>query len=464
MEYVRTTEVEPSSPRFSCHMPIETPADYPFSAELPFGLPGASTAPSIHSFDPMMMETYLAPWDPFLVSSSASTTPSPNPTRTWPEQHFDLGQTSPRIVPLINTSVIEAHDFDMQTDFPPVYDAPQAAVIPSEERRSILHCRSSTTESHDSGYGSDRAAEFLDTEVFATFDSGYASDHKADVQEEQRRQKKARPQRGRRGRKPRVGKSEKGRPCRKPSPNPNDDDQAVCRESAPETIEKTGPMLVMSTANQPVAHPTPRRQGLADIAADVSTTSDAERDKEEADFTLDAEADSRTPSPWQAAGSVEAEQFLARSLWWIVNGPNNDTGSLQSSVNSSPWNLESDSPLALGSTEGVVSHPSNLHSGAGSGASPDANSNPGSSSSSASNGSPGQKRTRDQNDPSREPDDGDGDDPSEKRLKLAANERPLFRPRFACPYQKFDPLGSPFCCMPNNKNPEGGADTFPRIK
>ncbi|KXX72808.1 hypothetical protein MMYC01_210694, partial [Madurella mycetomatis] len=219
----------------------------------------------------------------------------------------------------------------------------------------------------------------------------------------------------------------------------------------------------MSTANQLVAHPTPRKQKLADIATDASTTSDAEGDEEEADLTLDTEADSRAPSPWQASGSAEAEQLLARSLWWIVNGLGYDPRSLPSSVNSSPWNLESDSPLTVCSTEGVVSHPSNSHSGPGSGSSPDTSSNPGHRSSSTGNGSPGQKRARDQSDPSREPDDGDGDDSSEKRLKLAATERPLFRPRFACPYQKFDPLGSPFCCMPNNKNPEGGADTFPRI-
>ena len=36
--------------------------------------------------------------------------------------------------------------------------------------------------------------------------------------------------------------------------------------------------------------------------------------------------------------------------------------------------------------------------------------------------------------------------------------------RFACPYQQFDPDGSPHCCTTSNKNPEGGAESFHRVK
>ncbi|CAH0027053.1 unnamed protein product [Clonostachys rhizophaga] len=36
--------------------------------------------------------------------------------------------------------------------------------------------------------------------------------------------------------------------------------------------------------------------------------------------------------------------------------------------------------------------------------------------------------------------------------------------RYACPYNKWDPEGCPLCCMPSNKNPGGGAETFSRVK
>jgi hypothetical protein len=38
------------------------------------------------------------------------------------------------------------------------------------------------------------------------------------------------------------------------------------------------------------------------------------------------------------------------------------------------------------------------------------------------------------------------------------------RPRYACPYNKWDPIGCQLCCMPSRKNPEGGAEGFSRVK
>ena len=60
--------------------------------------------------------------------------------------------------------------------------------------------------------------------------------------------------------------------------------------------------------------------------------------------------------------------------------------------------------------------------------------------------------------------DDDDDRLKNKRVKSFNQDYESARRRFACPYHKFDPVGSPFCCRPCPKNPQGGADNFSRIK
>ena len=166
--------------------------------------------------------------------------------------------------------------------------------------------------------------------------------------------------------------------------------------------------------------------------------------------------DSRAPSPWQDAYSRETEHFVTISIWQTINRLGREFHRLEPETGS----LESS-----GLAEGIASCASGSSSSR-SGSTAPADSNLwgfNSSSLTASNDRPRSKRPRNENEQAGDSDNED-DRPGGKRANIAAPEERLARPRFACPYQKYDPLGSPFCCMPNTKNPEGGADTFARIK
>ncbi|KAK0625875.1 hypothetical protein B0T14DRAFT_551274 [Immersiella caudata] len=181
-------------------------------------------------------------------------------------------------------------------------------------------------------------------------------------------------------------------------------------------------------------------------APDLPTTDEIE--------DVESSLDSRPPSPWQGIISREAEVSVAISAWQMINRLSNQVRGLGTERG---WLVPS------GVAGGVVSYASGSSSSSDSAVPVESNVRGSSHSSAAANGRPSPKRGRDRND---EAGDSDNEDNgrSGKRANISAPEELLPRPRFACPYQKYDPLGTPFCCMPNTKNPEGGADTFPRIK
>jgi hypothetical protein len=63
-----------------------------------------------------------------------------------------------------------------------------------------------------------------------------------------------------------------------------------------------------------------------------------------------------------------------------------------------------------------------------------------------------------------EPSDEDAPGPKRPRKAPVSSPKTSSRPRFACPYQKYDPTGCRFCCSPNARNPEGGAETISRLR
>ncbi|KAK4452738.1 hypothetical protein QBC34DRAFT_435571 [Podospora aff. communis PSN243] len=63
-----------------------------------------------------------------------------------------------------------------------------------------------------------------------------------------------------------------------------------------------------------------------------------------------------------------------------------------------------------------------------------------------------------------EPSDEDTPDPKRPRKTPVSSPTTSSRPRFACPYQKYDPTGCRFCCSPNARNPEGGVETISRLR
>jgi len=172
--------------------------------------------------------------------------------------------------------------------------------------------------------------------------------------------------------------------------------------------------------------------------------------EQESDLT-----DSRAPSPWQGIGSGEAERSLTISAWWMIRRLGRGVRRLDS---------EADSLASTSSFEGVTSCTSGSSSGADSIA-PAGNGfcDLGQPSPSAGNGRRSSKRARD-GDGQAGNSDEDGA-PNGNRENNAAPEKTPPSLRFACPYQKFDPLGSPLCCMPSNSNRlRGGYDTFSQIK
>ena len=221
------------------------------------------------------------------------------------------------------------------------------------------------------------------------------------------------------------------------------------RQSVPE-----GPKRPTETSIKPIQ--LPQSESGIDGQTDGGEPASPEVDSGHQGETDSADsADSRAPSPWQEIGSPEAERSVAIATWWILNRLGGEARRLQPGAAS---------PSSSVSAEGVVSCASG--SGAGSDAASFTDADASSShpaSPAAGQAQPNSKRARDANDRAGESENED-DRRNGKRINIAASDERLARPRFACPYQKYDPLGSPFCCMPNNKNPEGGADTFARIK
>jgi hypothetical protein len=162
----------------------------------------------------------------------------------------------------------------------------------------------------------------------------------------------------------------------------------------------------------------------------------------------------RVPSPWQEAGGKEFERSVAVSAWQIINRLGQEVCKVES---------ETSLLVSSGSPDGVIICASGNNSGSDSAPTDGDLWSSGHLSLPAGNQRSGSKRPRNGSDKAGDSDNED-ERPSGKRTNLSAPEERLTRPRFACPYQKYDPLGSPFCCMPSTKNPEGGAGTFARIK
>ncbi|KAK4455374.1 hypothetical protein QBC34DRAFT_389806 [Podospora aff. communis PSN243] len=162
----------------------------------------------------------------------------------------------------------------------------------------------------------------------------------------------------------------------------------------------------------------------------------------------------RVPSPWQEIGSGDFERSVAVSAWQMINRLGHEVRRLES---------ETSSLGSSGSADGIIVEPSRNNSGSDSAPSDGDLWPSGYQSFPVGNQRSGSKRPRNRSDQAGDSDNED-ERPSGKRTNISALDERLTRSRFACPYQKYDPLGSPFCCMPSTKNPEGGADTFARIK
>ena len=227
----------------------------------------------------------------------------------------------------------------------------------------------------------------------------------------------------------------------------SDKSTPVKREHSPgmpddDTVARPGVVQNRSkTADRPINH----------LAADQT---------ENADFISDTGTWLRSPSPWQSLGNAESQQSFIGSLRLILSRLEVEIPESQASTDSSPEDLgvgplealpaEGARTRAAGSGTGPSLPPSALISGQDS------------NGVAASAGLAGSKRS------SREArggdEDGGDDERTRKRLRPGSPGQTLARPRLACPYQKHDPFGSPFCCMPCSKNPEGGAKDFSRVK
>lgn len=224
---------------------------------------------------------------------------------------------------------------------------------------------------------------------------------------------------------------------------------------------EASPLASIENTDSPPEHNTMQETQL--VTGDAPIISSISNDTNEADSTSKDEIVSRSPSPWQTVNNAESEQLLSQSLWWAFKRSSNESLSSRTSIDSFPCNSVEDFPgqsthgnaitLAAGSKSGSIARTTTELV--------DSN-----STQVAPNFVPqgSSKRFRASNNPNEDSEDEDSEEPDQKRSKPSKRDQQLFRLRFACPYQKFDPLGSPFCCMPSNKNLEGGAETFPRVK
>jgi hypothetical protein len=172
--------------------------------------------------------------------------------------------------------------------------------------------------------------------------------------------------------------------------------------------------------------------------------------------------DSRSPSPWQEIENAEAERHIAIATAWMIKRFGGEPCKLQFGTENSAGTSVTSSDTPNDSAEGAVSCASGGSTGSDN--EPSTGSSASGLDTTSSMATPdrlGSKRARCSNGRAGGNED---DEPSGKRISLATSGEQLPRPRFACPYQKYDPFGSPFCFMASNKNPEGGAETFARIK
>lgn len=177
---------------------------------------------------------------------------------------------------------------------------------------------------------------------------------------------------------------------------------------------------------------------------------------------LDSPSDfSRSPSPWQTASPLRSHRTLYRALAWVKKRLDSEPG-LQENEGKSPEPSRTAS-LSTPGGGGLTHHPVGCAAG-GSPTSASQSQAPQSSSSTTTSGPTGSKRTHNLISQDGDADDGEGNEPTRRRLGRTTPGQQPVRPRFACPYQKYDPLGSPKCCMPGPRNDTGGAETVSRVK
>lgn len=196
---------------------------------------------------------------------------------------------------------------------------------------------------------------------------------------------------------------------------------------------------------------------------ETSACSSVANDDAGVESASDGETTPRTPSPWQQADDEDASLRLAIALSQITRGVSemlSSQGSADSSLSSSRTASPETAPVDDCRTHAGGAGPSGALQAATSPAATDSGARP-----VADSGAGGARKSRLRGGGSdRDWDDGDGNEPNPKRRKPGTPEEAVARRRFACPYQKHDPLGSPFCCTKTSKNQEGGAENFSRVK
>lgn len=201
-------------------------------------------------------------------------------------------------------------------------------------------------------------------------------------------------------------------------------------------------------------------QGLTSASTDTSVEDPVDDDIEDMDSTSNNGDFPRSPSPWQAAsnwGSPQPHVEILTSTDRGLDGISDSQADSRRYPNSSRVDASVTSFIHR-----ATGHVAGSGSGDPSSAAGRRGIYPGSLA--ASFGAAGSKRTSGSRGSTGDSGDGDQNEPVRRRPKKLNTDMTLDRPRFACPYQKYDPDGSPFCCMPSTRNPEGGADTFSRVK
>jgi hypothetical protein len=174
---------------------------------------------------------------------------------------------------------------------------------------------------------------------------------------------------------------------------------------------------------------------------------------------------SRSPSPWQRRNSPDSDQILLRQFWelaqsWSNGIPTSYQGDLVSSGSAGTGCSEEE-----GAVDGkaiCLAGPTNTASSI-----PVRDLGTAVTNSSSSNATQEQKRKRVQegrNGTDRDGEESEDNAPGSKRPQHAKTTQPLEGLRFCCPFQSYDPVGSPFCGMKCRKNLEGGFPDLSRLK
>lgn len=228
------------------------------------------------------------------------------------------------------------------------------------------------------------------------------------------------------------------------------------------SIPKTCQDNASSNDSTPISAPTTQLWG-SDLEIDGMIEQSSET-------TLDSPSaqSSRAPSPWQdAINSLPSEErrvmdHLSRSIAWVLRS----SQSLESDVEMSPQPDTTASDDASTLDDPGTDLLRSRSDCADDSETQSPNQNQASNNQRTTSSSTGQSLRRSRDSVEGDGNDGTGSSLPFKRQKTTQNGsfKNMKRLRYACPYNKWDPRGCPLCCMPSNKNPEGGAETFSRVK